>query len=537
MIIAGYDREPYAHMVTAEKLFSDIRRLKPGIQTVDIPSYSEINTCVNLFLVPPRPASGSKHDVVGVDIGDAGGNHYSQKQTTEMKQTSSEQREEKPDSDFTCQLTSLPSRSPSPLSSAKDRLAEVKDDRTLRNEPSQHIEYLSRDWLDEDTTWSFGSMDETAANKAERYAVTDAATNYEVENTLSPSHYINPIGKRKPTNAGKAASSLLASSGAESSLSTSDMKSTTTILIRKLPLTASEDLLRSMLLFSKDLIDASYVPPRYAEDKEFRTAIAHFKTFAGTQEARDVLNRKPYGTNEGEMIVELVQDNTPGTIGLRRNTVDDTSGHQGSGLSNNSNRQSQSAKGFLRYQSIYAEGVEAKKALSLKEAEIRKKNEQIEKLESAIAVWIHGGHKEVTRIKLEKAEIVKEKTNLDIKLQQALKEKWKAEEQAEKTKCLLDEQDAESAKLKNEVLVLKAREEVLKTNLRKETAAKEGVNNQLSKTQIELEKYVAYRANLIDLDLSKLYGTISTMFSRLYCLSAVRLALKVWRRYGNAHIF
>jgi len=190
-------------------------------------------------------------------------------------------------------------------------------------------------------------------------------------------------------------------------------------------------------------------------------------------------------------------------------------------------RHTQSVKDFLRYQPIYAEGAEAKKTLSLKEAEIRKKNEQIEKLESAVAVYIHGGHKEVAKIKLENAEIVKEKTNLDIKLQQALKEKGKAEEQAERTKCLLDEQDTESAKLKNEVLVLKAREEALKTDLRKETAAKENLNDQLSKTRIKLEKYVAYRANLVDLDLSKLYGTISTMSSRLYCLSAVRLALRV----------
>jgi len=198
-------------------------------------------------------------------------------------------------------------------------------------------------------------------------------------------------------------------------------------------------------------------------------------------------------------------------------------------------RHTQSIKEFLRYQSIYAEGAEAKKTLSLKEVEIRKKNEHIEKLESAIAVYIHGGHKEVTRIKLEKSEIVKEKSNLDIKLQQALKEKGKAEEQAEKTKCLLDEQNTESAKLRNEVLVLKTGEEALKTNLRKETAAKEEVNDELSKTRIELEKYVAYRANIVNLDLSKLYGTISTMPSRLYCLSAVCIALKVWRRYGNAH--
>ena len=183
-------------------------------------------------------------------------------------------------------------------------------------------------------------------------------------------------------------------------------------------------------------------------------------------------------------------------------------------------RLTESTKDFLKYQPIYVEGAEAKKTLSLKEAEIRKKNEQIEKLESAIAIFTHGGNKEVTRINLEKAEIAKEKTNLDAKLQQALKEKGKAEEQAEKTKCLLDEQDVESAGLKKEVLVLKA-------DLRKETAAKEDANKQLSTTRIELGKYAAYRANLIDLDLSQLYGTISTMSSRLYCLSAVRLALTV----------
>lgn len=198
-------------------------------------------------------------------------------------------------------------------------------------------------------------------------------------------------------------------------------------------------------------------------------------------------------------------------------------------------RHTQSAKDFLRYQPIYAEGAEAKKTLSLKEAEIRKKNEQIEKLESAIAVWIHGGHKEVTRIKSEKDEIVKEKTNLDIKLQQALKEKGKAEEQAERTKCLLDEQDVESAKLKNEVLMLKDREEALKTNLRKETAAKEDVNDQLSTTRIELEKYAAYRANLINLDLSKFSKGVAKIWERTHTLVKKYFSLDILTESSEEH--
>ncbi|KAF2179721.1 hypothetical protein K469DRAFT_730544 [Zopfia rhizophila CBS 207.26] len=136
----------------------------------------------------------------------------------------------------------------------------------------------------------------------------------------------------------------------------------------------------------------------------------------------------------------------------------------------------QSAKDFLKYQSLYAEGAEVKKTLSLKEAEIRKKDEKIKELDSAITVMAHGGQKEVIRMKLEKAEILKEKNNLNTKLQQALKEK-------------------------------------------------EDVANRLRMTRTEVEEYATYKANLVNLDLSKL----------LYCLSAVRLALKIWRKYGNAH--
>jgi hypothetical protein len=110
--------------------------------------------------------------------------------------------------------------------------------------------------------------------------------------------------------------------------------------MRKLPSNASEDALRSMLLFAKDLIDVSYIPTDYAEDKGFQTAIAHFKTLAGAQEARDRLNGKVNATNQANMIVELVQQAAPGTIGLRRNTVDSASTRQGSALSANGNRQS-----------------------------------------------------------------------------------------------------------------------------------------------------------------------------------------------------
>lgn len=149
-------------------------------------------------------------------------------------------------------------------------------------------------------------------------------------------------------------------------------------------------------------------------------------------------------------------------------------------------RLTQSAKDFLKYQSIYAEGVKTKKNLALKEAEIREKDEKIKKLESAIATISYGGQKEVVRMKMEKAEIAKENHDLNTKLRQALKEK-------------------------------------------------DDVTNQLSTTRIEVEEYATYTAELVNLDLNKLYGTTPTMSGGLYCLSNVRLALKMWRKYGNAH--
>jgi chromosome segregation ATPase len=169
-------------------------------------------------------------------------------------------------------------------------------------------------------------------------------------------------------------------------------------------------------------------------------------------------------------------------------------------------RFTQSANEFFSYQRIYAQGARANKALSLKEAEVREKDAKIKELESAIAVWTHRGHEEVTQMELERDNIAKEKSDLDTQLRQALTGKGKVQTQAEKTVRLLDKKTKESAQLQKEVLTLKAREEELKTTLSKEITAEENFAKQLHTTRTELGEYASYTANLVDLDLNNLYG-------------------------------
>lgn len=148
--------------------------------------------------------------------------------------------------------------------------------------------------------------------------------------SLSHSYTLSPIGERKTLENGS--SSLLSLSELEPTLSSSDMKYATMVLLRKLPRNTSEEAVRSMLLFAKDLINTEIIKADFAEDKGFVSAIARFRTLAGAQEARDRLNGKANAANDAKMVVELLPSNSvPGAIGARRNTVDGTASRQTSG--------------------------------------------------------------------------------------------------------------------------------------------------------------------------------------------------------------
>ncbi|KAF2464325.1 RNA binding protein [Lindgomyces ingoldianus] len=146
---------------------------------------------------------------------------------------------------------------------------------------------------------------------------------------FSASHTYNlpaPIGERRHLE--KNGMSLLSFSEAETS---AEPKGYPSIFLRKLPSNSDRDAVRNILLFAKDLIDCELVPgPKYPEDKGFVSAVARFRTLEGAKEARNLLNGKRNASNDANIIVELVQEGIPGTIGSRRNTVDSAPIRQGS---------------------------------------------------------------------------------------------------------------------------------------------------------------------------------------------------------------
>ncbi|KAF2820496.1 RNA binding protein-like protein [Ophiobolus disseminans] len=110
-----------------------------------------------------------------------------------------------------------------------------------------------------------------------------------------------------------------------------EIKGRHTIFLRKLPSNSDRDAVRNILLFAKDLVDCEMVhPARYTDEKGFAAAVAHFQTYEGAKEARDMLNGKRNATNDATLLVDLMQDPSPGAIGSRRNTVDSVPARQGS---------------------------------------------------------------------------------------------------------------------------------------------------------------------------------------------------------------
>lgn len=94
------------------------------------------------------------------------------------------------------------------------------------------------------------------------------------------------------------------------------------VLIRRLPLNTSEDTLRSMVVWSKDFVDAEVLPAEKSEDPGFRSAVLRFRSQAGGLEAKKMLDGKPNIANDAEMIVEIL---TGSPTTARRFTVDATS--------------------------------------------------------------------------------------------------------------------------------------------------------------------------------------------------------------------
>lgn len=94
------------------------------------------------------------------------------------------------------------------------------------------------------------------------------------------------------------------------------------VLIRRLPINTTEEILKLMMVWSKEFIDAEVWPVEKSEDPGFRSAVLRFKTQGGAQEAKNMLNGKPNVANDAKMIVDVLQG-SPTTS--RRYTVENPS--------------------------------------------------------------------------------------------------------------------------------------------------------------------------------------------------------------------
>ncbi|KAK3940569.1 hypothetical protein QBC46DRAFT_123110 [Diplogelasinospora grovesii] len=77
-------------------------------------------------------------------------------------------------------------------------------------------------------------------------------------------------------------------------------------LIRNLPINTSEETLRLMMVFSKELVSVELLPVEQSEDAGFRSALLKFKTMAGAQETKMMLDGKSNISNDANMIVEIM---------------------------------------------------------------------------------------------------------------------------------------------------------------------------------------------------------------------------------------
>ena len=77
-------------------------------------------------------------------------------------------------------------------------------------------------------------------------------------------------------------------------------------LIRNLPFDVTEELVRLTMIFSDDLTDVGILPLERSASADVRSAVVRFKTFDGAQDAKSMLDGRPYERNSPNMIVEIL---------------------------------------------------------------------------------------------------------------------------------------------------------------------------------------------------------------------------------------
>ncbi|KAK7415015.1 cell cycle RNA binding protein whi3 [Neonectria magnoliae] len=102
------------------------------------------------------------------------------------------------------------------------------------------------------------------------------------------------------------------------------------VLIRRLPLNTSEESLRLMVVWSKELADVELLPVEQSEDAGFRSALLRFRTMAGAREAKNMLDGRSNISNDAEMMVYILSTSP---VSTRRYPSDPVSANPSSSAS------------------------------------------------------------------------------------------------------------------------------------------------------------------------------------------------------------
>ncbi|PFH56090.1 hypothetical protein XA68_17074 [Ophiocordyceps unilateralis] len=89
------------------------------------------------------------------------------------------------------------------------------------------------------------------------------------------------------------------------------------VLIRRLPLNTSEESLRLMVVWSKEVPEVELLPVDKAEDEGFRSALLRFRSMAAAVDVKNMLDGRANISNDAEMMVDIVAT-SPGTASSRQ---------------------------------------------------------------------------------------------------------------------------------------------------------------------------------------------------------------------------
>ena len=119
------------------------------------------------------------------------------------------------------------------------------------------------------------------------------------------------------------------------------------VSLRKLPASTNLEALTSMLLFAEDYVDSRLLDG--LDEQGFKAAVAYFRTTDGALEVRRRLNGKLNGTNEANMIIEVLRtSSSDSSQGLHR-TLSDANPTRQMSLSRGSSTSGNGARQSSRY--------------------------------------------------------------------------------------------------------------------------------------------------------------------------------------------